>query len=241
MPRANARHDARQVGAHLFAPDVLFLQPAHGRAHGRQQRPSLPGRQPRLEGAPCRRGVGFLALAAAFAILRLALDVRPDREQRRRRVLVQPRQRPVRLVVAAVAVALEEPLEPVEEHRAGQRAAEIGERAVVRLQIPHHHRLVPRDVGQRDEIDRLLCAHRPLAGRELRIHQAVVREPGRVGRLAEEVFAQLHAAHHEDDLQRRGRSPQPPLKRRADLLIRQRRRIDGVESSKDVSNVYLMR
>src|SRR5207247_6891111 len=68
---------------------------------------------------------------------------------------------------------------------AGERRSIVGKGSVVAEQIGHRRRVVARDVRQRDEIERLLRAHGSLAGGELRIDQAIVREADPLARSEE--------------------------------------------------------
>ena len=222
MPGADTGHDFRQVGSHLLAPPVLLLQLAQGRSDERQQRPFLPRRETRVEFAPRVCRVGVLPLRDRGGVLRLALEVRADREQRRRRIFVQPRQRPVGLVVAAMPVYREKSLEPNEERRAGERGAKVDKGAVVGEQVRPRRRIEPRDLGEGDEIHGLLRADRASARRQLRIDQAIVGEARRLTRAADHVLVDLHAAHHEYGVHRVGHGRQPPIERRRDVSIRQR-------------------
>ena len=203
----------------------MLLQSTNRRAHAGQERPFLPPGEARFKCAPGGRGIGFLPLRHPLRIPQPALKLPAHGKQRRRGILVQPRQRPVGLVAAAVAVPLEKLLESIEEHRAGERRAEVVERAVVFDQIPHRPRVMTRRRGQRHEVDRLLRAHRTPPCGELRIDETVVGEAGGAAGLADEVFPELHAAHYEDGRHRAGRQVEPLPERRPDVAIGEGQRI----------------
>src|SRR5262249_61587097 len=96
-------------------------------------------------------------------VLRRRLELLPNREERGGRILVKPRDRPVRFVSPAMAVDVEKVVEAIEKRRAGERAAPVRERAVVREQVVPCRRLVPIDAGALVESPRPLATNAALA------------------------------------------------------------------------------
>jgi hypothetical protein len=130
MPTAQHGGDANHVRPALLAPHVVALDRRQQLARARQQRPSRDAAQLAFEFRPDRRGVAVDVDAVRWRRFRAGVQMHANRLQQRRGIFAVARQRPVRFVQPAMAVAIEKPLELAEERRAGQRRPHLGQASV---------------------------------------------------------------------------------------------------------------
>jgi hypothetical protein len=125
-----------------------------------------------------------------------------DRLENRAWVIGEPGQRPVGLVQAAVAVPVEEALQ-----RGGKGSTLDAER------------IGPRDVGELDQIDSLLCADRSLASRKMTIQKTLERKANLGADPSQRHLEEEHAAQEQDHVEPFGASPIPFAQTHPDRFV----------------------